>query len=243
MGTNTTTQDTYTKSIHSAQVIHISTDTTILAAMSSSGHVRDLGLSVIRHTFSSFGSVFASFGLWIGHGLALALCFVGFLLAAASLVLPIIFIAERISQDNYARAPRNECASTQCQEQDLEANVGSSEDVRTTSVERAPENATEEGARPILNKPSHTMDTAMATQASKHSSTDEQIPLVNISNPGATNAGNGERTIYSSDGENLDMPYGSVDFDRGSDSDLEGHRAHPGWPKPVKQVSFWTSVR
>ena len=202
----------------------------------------DLGLSVIGHTFSGFGSVFASFGLWIGHGLVLALCFVGLLLAAASLVLPIIFIAERIFQNTYARAPSNERASTQCQEQDLEANVGSSEDVRTTSVEQAPENATEEGARPILNKPSHTMDTAMASQVSKHS-TDEQIPLVNISNPGATNAGNGERTIYSSDGENLDMPFGSVDYDRGSDSDLEEHGAHPGWPKPVKRVSFWASVR
>ena len=136
--------------------------------MSSSGHVPDLGLSVIGHTFSSFGSVFASLGLWIGHGLALAVCFIGLLLAAASLVLPIIFIAERIFQDTYARAPSNERASTQCQEQDLEANVGSSEDVRTTSVEQVPENATEEGARPVLDKPSHTMDTAMASQASKH---------------------------------------------------------------------------
>lgn len=210
--------------------------------MSSSGSVLDLYLSVIGHTFSNFGSILASFCLWVGHGLALALCFVGLLLAASSLVLPIKVIAERIFENTYARAPSNERPSSQCQEQDLEANMGSLEDVRTTSVDQVPDNAAEEGARLILNKPSHAMDPAMASRA-PNNSTDEQIPLANVSNPGPSNASDGKRASCSSDGANLDMPSDSVDFDRASDSGLEVDDSHPEWPKPIKRVSFWTSVR
>ena len=210
--------------------------------MSSSGSVHDLYLSVIGHTFSDFGSIVASFGLWIGHGLALALCFFGLLLAASSLVIPIKVIAGRIFENTYAGAPNNECGSGQGQEQDLEANVGSLEDVHTTSVGQGQDNDTEEEARLIPNKSSHAMDTAMASRASAQP-TDEQIPLTNMSDPGPLKAGDGERATYSSDGENLDMPSGSVDSDRGSDSELEEHNAHAGCLKPVKRVSFWTSVR
>ena len=210
--------------------------------MSSSGSVLDLYLSVIGNTFSSFGSIFASFGLWIGHGLALALYFFGLLLAASSLVLPIKVIAGCIFENTYATAPSNERASSRCQEQDLEANMCSLEDVRTSGVKQDQDNATEEQACLILNNPSHTMDTAMASQA-PNQSTDEQIPLANILNPGPSNAGDGERASCSSDGENLDMPSGSVDLDGGPDLVLKEHDAHPWWPKSIKRVSFWTSGR
>lgn len=210
--------------------------------MASSDSVHDRGLAVIGHTFSNFVSIFASLGLWLAHGLVLALCFFGLLLAAASLVLPIIVIAERILENTSASAPSNECASSQGQEQDLEANVGSLEDGRTTSVEQVLDNATEEEARLIPNKPPKAMNPTMASRA-PNDSTNEHIPLTNISDPGASKAGDGERGTYSSDGENLDMPSGSVDSDRGSDFELEEHDAHPGCLRPVKRVSFWTSVR
>ena len=210
--------------------------------MSSSGSVVDLYLSVIGHTFSSFGSIFASSGLWIAHGLALALCFFGLFLAATFIALPIKFIAERILENTSASTPSNEYASSQSQEQDLEANVGSLEDLRITSVGQVPENATEEEARLIPKKPSDDMDPAMASRA-PNDSTNEHIPLTNMSDPGPSNAGNGERATYSTVGENLDMASGSVDSDRGSDFVLEEHDAHPGCLKPVKRVSFWTSVR
>ena len=212
----------------------MSNDTTQLEAMASSDSAHDAGLFVIGYTFSSFGGIFASLGFWLVHGLVLALCFFGLLLAAFSLVLPIILIAERIFENTHARAPSDERGSSQGQEQDLEANVGSLEDVRTTSVERPPDNATEEEARLIPNKPSDAMDTGMASRA-PNDSINEQIPLATISDPGPLNAGDGERASYSSDGENVDMPSGSVDSDRGSDSEFL--KAHP---KPVKRVSFWT---
>ena len=210
--------------------------------MSSSGSVLDLYLSVIGHTFSSFASIFASLGLWIAHGIALALCFFGLLLAATFIAMPIKFIAERILENTSANAPSNECDSSQGQQQDLEANVGSLEDVRTTSVEQVPDNAIEEQDRLIPNRSSHARDKARTSRA-PNQSTDEQIPLANISDPGPSNVSDGERASCSSDGENLDVPSGSVDSDRGSDCELEEHDAHPGWPKPVKRVSFWTSVR
>ena len=205
--------------------------------MSSSGSVHDLYSSVIGHTFSSFGSIFASLGLWKAHGLALGLCFFGLLLAAFFIALPIKFIAERILENTSASAPSNECDSSQGQQQDLEANMGSLEDVRTTSVEQPPDNATEEEARLIPNKPSDAIETAMASRATAQSN-DEQIPLAYSSDPGPSKAGDGERSTYSSDGENLDMPSGSVDSDRGSNSELEEHDALPGWPKPA--IEFHT---
>lgn len=219
----------------------MSNDTTQLEAMASSDSAHDAGLFVIGYTFSSFGGIFASLGFWLVHGLVLALCFFGVLLAAFSLVLPIILIAERIFENTYAKAPSDERGSGQGQEQDLEANVGSLEGEGTTSVEQVPDSATEE-ARLIPNEPSDAVDTEMASRA-PNDSTNEQIPLANISDPGRLKAGSGERATDSSDGDYLDMPSGSVDSDKGSDCELEEHDAHPGWPKPVKQVSFWRSVR
>ena len=210
--------------------------------MSSSDSVPDLYLSVISHTFSSFGSIFASLGLWIVHGLALALCFFGLVLAVFVLLLPIKFTAERIFENISAGAPSNERPSSQYQQQDLEANLGPAEDVRTTSVEQVPNNATEEQARLILNKPSHAMDTAMASRAPTDS-TDEQVPLANISELGPSNAGYGEHATHSSDGEIVNMPSDSVDSDRGSESELEEHDAHSEWPVTIKRAPVWNSVR
>ena len=219
-------------------------NTTVQAAMSSSDSVPDLYLSVISHTFSSFGSIFASLGLWVVHGLALALCFFGLVLAVFVLFLPIKFIAERIFENVSATAPSNEHPSSQYQQQDLEANLDSSEDMRTPSVEQRPDNPAEEQARLILNKPSHAMDTAMASRA-PNDLTDEQVPPVNISHPGPSNAAaaDDERATHSSDGEILDVPSSPVDSGRGSDYELEEHDAHSEWPEMGKPVSGWTSVR
>ena len=222
----------------------MSINTTVQAAMSSSDSALDLYTSVIGHTFSNFGSIFASLGLWVVHGLALALCFFGLLLAVFFLFLPIKFIAERIFENVSATAPSNEQPSSQYQQQDLEANLDSPEDMRTTSVEQMPDNATEEQARLILNKPSHTMDTAMALRAT-NDSTDEQVSLTNILHRGPANAAAAadEPATHSSDGEILDVPSSSADSDKGSDYDLEERDAHSEWPETGKPVSVWTSVR
>ena len=220
----------------------MSIDTTVPTALSSSDSVLELYLSVISHTFSSFASLFASLGLWIVHGLALALCFFGLVLAVFILLLPIKFTAERIFENISASAPSNERPSRECQQQDLEANLGPSEDVRTTSVDQVLDNATEEQARPILNKPSHAMDTAMASRA-PNDTTEEQDPLANVSDPSPSNSGDDERATHSNDGEIVDMPSDSVGYDRGSDSELEEHDAHSRWPGTSRPASFWNSVR
>lgn len=77
----------------------------------------------------------------------------------------------------------------------------------------------------------------MASRASNES-TVEHIPLANVSDTSPSNTGDGERSSYSSDGENVDMSSGSVDSDKSSDSELGEHDAHLGWAKPVKRVSF-----
>ena len=222
----------------------MSINTTVQAARSSSDSALDLYTSVIGHTFSSFGSIFASLGLWVVHGLALVLCFFGLLLAVFVLFLPIKFIAERIFENVSATAPSNERPSSQYQQQDLEANLDASEDVRTAIVERVPENTTQEQAQLISNKPSHATEIAMASRA-PNDLTDEQFPPANILHPGPSNAAAADdaRATHSSDGEILDVPSSLVDSDRGSDYELEEHDAHSEWPETGKPVSVWTSAR
>ena len=205
----------------------MSINTTVPVAMSSLDSLPNLYLSVIRHTFSSFGSIFASLALWIVHGLALALCFFSLVLAVSILFLPIKFTAERIFENISAEDPNDESPSSQCQQQDLEANTGSLEGVRTTSAEQVQENATKEQACLIPNKTWHAMDTSMASRAPKDS-TDEQVPLANISDRGSSNAG---------DGEIVDMPSDSVD------SELEEHAALSEGPGTIKPDPFWASER
>ena len=222
----------------------MSINTTVQAAMSSSDSVPDQYLSVIGHTFSNFGSIFASLGLWVVHGLALALCFFGLLLAMFILFLPIKFIAERIFENVSATAPSNERPSSQYQQQDLEANLDASEDVRTAIVERVPDNTTQEQAQLISNESSHATEIAMASRA-PNDLTDEQVPPADISHPGPSNAAaaDDERATHSSDGEILDVPSSSADSDKGSDYELEERDAHSEWPETGKPVSVWTSVR
>ena len=133
------------------------------------------------------------------------------------LLSPIKLIAERIFENISASAPSNERPGTQCQQQDLEANMGSLEGARVPEVERAPENTTKEQAHHIFDETSHATDTEMASQA-PNDSTDEQPPLDNISDPGPSNADHGE-CLYPSDGEIVD--------DRGSDYELEEPRVWP----------------
>ena len=122
----------------------MSINATVPATMSSSDSALDLYTSVISHTFSSFGSIFNSIGLWVVHGLVLALCFCGLVLAVFFLFLPVKLIAERIYENTSATAPSNEPPNSQHQQQDLEANMGSLEGVRVPEVEQAPENTTKE---------------------------------------------------------------------------------------------------
>ncbi|KAK0508238.1 hypothetical protein JMJ35_009322 [Cladonia borealis] len=127
--------------------------------MSPSDSVPNLYLSVIKHTFSSFGSIFNSIGLWVVHGLVLALCFCGLVFAVFLLFLPIKLIAERIFENTSATAPSNEHPNSQHQQQDLEANMGSLEGARIPEVERAPDNTTKGQAHHIFNESSHATDT------------------------------------------------------------------------------------
>ena len=179
--------------------------------MSSSNSVPDLYLTVIKHTFSSFGGIFAGLGLWVVHGLALALCFCGLVFAVFLLFLPVQLIAERIFENTSATAPSNEHPNSQHQQQDLEANMGSLEGARVPEVERAPDNTNKEQTHHVFTESSHATDTEMASQA-PNDSTDEQVPLDNISDPGPSNAVDGE-CLYPSDGEITD--------DRASDYALE----------------------
>ena len=195
----------------------MSINTTAPATMSSSDSALDLYTSVIGHTFSSFGNIFASLGLWIVHGLTLALCFFVLIVAVFVLLSPIKLIAERIFETISATAPSNEHLNSQHQQQDLEANMGSLEGVRVPEVERAPDNTTKEQDHHTVNESSHATDTEMVSQAA-NDSTDEQVPLDNISDPGPSNADDGE-CLYPSDGEIVD--------DRGSDYASE---EPPVWP-------------
>ena len=189
----------------------MSINTTVPGTMSSSDSVPDLYLSLIKHTFSSFGSIFISLGLWVVHGIALALCFCGLVFAVCLLFLPIQLIAERIYENTSPTAPSNEHPNSQHQQQDLEANMGSLEGARILEVERAPDNTTKDQAHHIVNGSSDTTDTEMVSQT-PNDSTDEQVPLDNILDPGPSNAVDGE-CLYPSDGEIVD--------DRGSESTLE----------------------
>lgn len=191
----------------------MSINTTVPATMSSSGSVPNFYLSVIKHTFSNFGNIFASLGLWVVLGLVLALCLFALGFAVTLLFLPIKFIAERIFENISASASSNERPGAQCQQQDLEANMGSLEGARVPEVERAPDNTTKEQAHHIFNESSHATDTEIGPQA-PNDSTDEQVPLNNISDLGPSDADDGECATYPSDGETVDVAPDWVD-DRG----------------------------
>ena len=217
----------------------MSINATVQAAMSSSDSVPDMYLSVIKHTFSSFGNIFASLGLWVVHGLVLVLCFFGFIFAVFLLFLPIKLIAERIFETASATAPSNERPSAQYQQQDLEANLDASEDVRTATVEQVPDNTTKEQGCLDRKKPSYAKDPAIPFPA-PNDSTDEQVHFTNISDPGPSNVGDGERAIHLNDGEIVHMPSDFVDSDGGFDYELGEHDAHD-WSgrKRGKPISDW----